>query len=179
MNPNTDLQYFDETWFNSGRTALRGGVTEQFTALFHDSCYAEYFSRLTPADINPGYEPKNVVLISDGMCGSTCSVFSSFISYNHLAKTVVFGGVVGIDGVDSTIYQQFWSFPGGQVAQVPYLQRIARGYGIPTNDSMVPQLYPNQASQSFTFREIYQSVEKRNRYSLNNSSQGRRKLHSV
>lgn len=91
LNPSTQTPYANEEWFNSGRTLERGGVMESFTALFHDNC-ASYYGPLAPSDINPGYQPKNVIMMSDGMCGSTCSVFSSFIFYNKLAKSVTFGG---------------------------------------------------------------------------------------
>ena len=113
LNPQTQLPFVDESWYDSGRILNRGGVSSQYTALFHDNC-ASAFAAWAPADINPGYTPSNTVILSDGVCGSTCSVFSSFIKYNSLAKSVAMGGVqtsAALPG--SSQGQQFWSFPGG------------------------------------------------------------------
>lgn len=74
-------------------------------------------------------------------------VFSSFIQLNQLAKTVVFGGHVNEQ-------QQFFSFPGGQVAQLDDIVSYAQQYGV-QNNPLVPQSLPNGATQTFTMREIY------------------------
>jgi hypothetical protein len=136
---------------------LRGSTEPvEFSGLFHDDC-SHYYAQMAPATVNPGYAPSQVVLAADGMCGSTCSVFSSFIQYNQLAKTVAMGGVVDHSIVPLMTEEgmQMWSFPGGQVLQLGSYQQIASEYGVAPDDPLVPHSYPNGAGQSWTFREIY------------------------
>ena len=158
LNPATQLPYTDETWFDSGRVLDRGGVEAQYTNLFHGDC-TSYFSSLAPAAINPGYAPANVAMVSDGMCGSTCSVFSSFIQFHGLAKSVALGGVHanGVNRIPpaSVPIMQFWSFPGGQVTNIDEMAQTAAAYGIAPTDPRIPQPLPNGAAQSWALREIY------------------------
>ncbi len=90
----------DESWFDT-RTATRGGETSDMTqfVLFPAECLQ--FSSI----ITTGHYPSNVLLITDGTCGSACSLFlSKFIEYG-VGQVVSHGGFtdtgdVSISGCD-------------------------------------------------------------------------------
>jgi hypothetical protein len=92
-------------WLLGGLTRNRGAGKRRFSKLLHLSdmaCEGD-----PPIAVNPVQLDK-VVLVSRGLCGSTCSFFSSHLQeFDHI-RTVVVGGLQGRP-------QQFWSFPGGQV----------------------------------------------------------------
>jgi hypothetical protein len=108
LRPDTQTQYTDESWYvpQPARMLQRGStIPKAYTSLFHDSC-SNYFDMLAPSGINNGYSADNVALVAGGMCGSTCSVFSSFIQFNSLAKTVALGGIVDTNVVVGSIPMQ-------------------------------------------------------------------------
>jgi len=157
LRADTQTPFTSIDWYapSPPRSLIRGAtVPDEFTNLFHDNCQ-DYWSYLAPATVNPGYAPENTVVVAGGMCGSTCSVFSSFIQFNQLAKTVAMGGIVDTEIVTLMEPMQLWSFPGGQVIQLAAYQEIAASYGVAPDDPLVPQSYPNGASQTWAFREIY------------------------
>ena len=85
----------------------------------------EYFD--APGTSFRGLAPSQVVLLSDGLCGSTCAVFSSFIQSFELGQTVVqspFSFRRELGGVPH--HQQFWSFPGGEVYRASEVAADAR-----------------------------------------------------
>lgn len=49
-----------------------GGQTAGYTQPVHEGCDYQYANWPRPA--HGGYDPDSVVMISDGLCGSTCSV---------------------------------------------------------------------------------------------------------
>lgn len=131
------------------------------------------------------FSSDKLVFLSDGLCGSTCSVVSSFALMHRLARGMVIGGIGDSNyahevkgllnftqgnpsspAVQSQLYggnsnypQQFWSFPGGEVEQIEFIQEMIQFYGIdpsqPPFDKLVPSLLPDNATFRFAIREIY------------------------
>jgi len=171
INPVTQLPFNNISWYNSGRMLERGGVKAEYTALFHDAC-SDYYSHIAPPDINPGYKPDNVVILSDGLCGSTCAVFTSYIQQNHLGKVVMVGGML-----DTAILaehrmppfrSQAFSFPGGQVSQIGFMRTMAAIYDLPMDDPNLPAdiNLATGAIVTFTLREIYPWDDHEGQYPL-------------
>jgi hypothetical protein len=133
-------------WLSSSVSRTRGGVTAQYSNLIHEGCEDEYYNWAPPGAGFGGIEPNRVMLLSDGLCGSTCSVFSSSVQLTGLAKTAVVGGYMGKD-------QLFWSFPGGEVETIEFLVSSAAELGVSSPN--VPQLLPDGATFRFAIREIY------------------------
>ncbi|KZT22301.1 hypothetical protein NEOLEDRAFT_1138220 [Neolentinus lepideus HHB14362 ss-1] len=67
------------------------GQTDASSQRFHDLC--------TPYDVtppaNPPFDLKNVAIVSNGDCASTCSMFSTSMYERHGTKIAVFGGKPG------------------------------------------------------------------------------------
>ncbi|OQR94647.1 hypothetical protein ACHHYP_01013 [Achlya hypogyna] len=103
----TKRQYRDASWMTAtsdNQHPTLGNVSQG--VYYGCSAYDALFQ--APGTSFPGLPKEDIVLVSHGYCGSTCSVFSSFIQMHDLAQTVAFGGYLGQP-------QQFFSFPGGQV----------------------------------------------------------------
>jgi hypothetical protein len=102
-----ELYGSDESWFDA-RTATRGasGSSEmtQFV-LFPADCLQ--FTTLITTD----HYPSNVLLITDGTCGSACSLFlSKFLEYG-VGQVVSYGGFTDTGDVSSTNPELFKYFP--------------------------------------------------------------------
>jgi hypothetical protein len=94
------------------------------------------------------------VLVSDGLCGSTCAVFSSFVQLNKLGKTLVLGGWPSL--AQTAPRMQFFAFPGGEVDTISYIREQAARYdGFPMESPLLPAALPNGASFRFAIRELY------------------------
>ncbi|KAF0690582.1 Aste57867_18029 [Aphanomyces stellatus] len=123
----TKRQFVSDAWLTQGTTSSLGNVSQGL--YFGCSAYNQLFP--PPGVSFPGLSPDNVILVSHGYCGSTCSVFSSFIQLHGLAQTVAFGGYKDVP-------QQFFSFPGGQVYTTDAVYDDAVTLGV-ENSTLVPQ----------------------------------------
>ena len=141
-------QYYDDTWFLPGKVVTRGGVPGDYSSFVTQNCDVE-FTRWFPGEVtNLNLDPENIILLSDGLCGSTCSVFARHLQLSHRVKTVTTGGVLGGQQPSLT------SFPGGEVVHLNYMQQLATRYGVVDN-SLVPNPLPTTADFRFAIREIY------------------------
>jgi hypothetical protein len=74
---------------------------------------------------------KEMLLLSNGYCGSACAVFAAHLLEVDNAKSLVFGGVYGIG------QQQFFSFPGGEVVDISILEQEAFILGNNTKNPLI------------------------------------------
>lgn len=130
--------YTDNTWYTPGVTHLRGGVNGTYSNPSYLSCDFN-----SPA---PNHQFKKVIILSDGLCGSTCAVFTSHLSEIDRFDTATIGGV-------NKQQQQAFSFPGGEVLDYNNIVRLAQSMGL--SDNLVPRQFPNSAGLRFAWLEIY------------------------
>jgi hypothetical protein len=69
-------EYYDETWFIPGNYASRGGVSAYYTSFVSQGCDDAFTMWIPGQATGLSLRPENVILVSDGLCGSTCAVFS-------------------------------------------------------------------------------------------------------
>lgn len=125
----TKTQYKDTTWINTGQHGHSQNL------YYGCSNYNQYFA--PPGTNFKALSPDHLYLMSDGLCGSTCAIFSSFIQQHNLGKTIVFGG-------SSTAKpQQFWSFPGGQVYSARNILNDAHRLHLPKDHPLLFNLTSN------------------------------------
>lgn len=73
--------YFDESWFFPGNQIVRGGVLDTYSLPVKQGC-ADEFIRWIPGEISTlNLDSSNIILLSDGLCGSTCAVFTRFFFF--------------------------------------------------------------------------------------------------
>jgi hypothetical protein len=78
--------YTDLTWYSPGQTHLRGGVVGVYSnRIFHPCDYTPVIS----------YKYKKIIFVTDGLCGSTCAVFSSHLDEVDNVDSVAIGGYAG------------------------------------------------------------------------------------
>jgi hypothetical protein len=131
----------DESWFDA-RTATRGasGSSEmtQFV-LFPADCLQ--FTTLITTD----HYPSNVLLITDGTCGSACSLFlSKFLEYG-VGQVVSYGGFTDTGDMDTS------SFAGGNVLDWPDFVTSTNGFSL----NPAPNFMPTSAFNRFNHHEMY------------------------
>ena len=100
----------------------------------------------------PDYIPamrKNIseiIIVTRGLCGSTCAFVANHAAIFSHIKTVVVGGIHGMP-------MQYTSFPGFQVLDSPFIRQEVSSYGI--DPSLVPPALPNDARYRMCVRQIY------------------------
>ncbi|CAK4678208.1 unnamed protein product [Aphanomyces euteiches] len=129
----TQRQFLTEEWMTKTNTtsSLLGNVSQPV----YFGCGSSYDYFPAPGSNFKGLDRDHVILVSHGYCGSTCSVFSSFLQLHDLAQTVAFGGYANTP-------QQFFSFPGGQVYNTDAIYNDAGVLGVDSNE-LVPQPLSN------------------------------------
>ncbi|KAJ3428201.1 peptidase s41 family protein [Anaeramoeba flamelloides] len=134
-------------WYSPGKKYSRGGVEQSYSNLFHENVDLSWENKNKLF-----FDQEHLILLSDGICGSTCAVFSSKIFQNNLANTVTIGGDADMKNKASLI-----SFPGGQVFDNDIFQ-LFESYYLYHYDITLENMfdeYPSDQSLSFTWREIY------------------------
>jgi hypothetical protein len=105
----THAPFANDTWLTKGPTrAVPGAPVTPLSVHLREDCAAE-LAALVPSSLFKRPAPRDTVLLSDGLCGSTCAVFSSMAILRGAAKSVVVGGIA------TRKRHQFFSFPGGEV----------------------------------------------------------------
>lgn len=147
MNPNTRKVYSDMSFYNPGINRTRGGAISSYTeqSLFPASCM-DY-----PGFDHPSFKPvrhffKNVIFLTDGACGSACSLILSHLQSINAATVVSFGGVKGKSANMDTS-----SFAGGNVLEWVTVTNVMHQTGNPK----YPKRFPTSASARFNYHEYY------------------------
>ncbi|OQR91385.1 hypothetical protein ACHHYP_04731 [Achlya hypogyna] len=99
-------QFLDASWMTPGETTVLGEMSQGFYM-----GYLSAYDLFPPPGANFKIAPENLVVVSQGYCGSTCAVFASYIQAYGLGSTVALGGYLDTP-------QQVFGFPGGQVGKV-------------------------------------------------------------
>eukprot|EP00013_Stygamoeba_regulata_P009325 CAMPEP_0177675720 /NCGR_PEP_ID=MMETSP0447-20121125/27361_1 /TAXON_ID=0 /ORGANISM="Stygamoeba regulata, Strain BSH-02190019" /LENGTH=644 /DNA_ID=CAMNT_0019184145 /DNA_START=163 /DNA_END=2097 /DNA_ORIENTATION=- len=130
-------------WWFPGVTYTRGGIRNQYSEKFRDSCSFNF--ALAPSQGQ--FTPEKLLVLTDGWCGSTCAVTTSHLQEFDNVHTVAVGGLSGQA-------MQPFTTPGGQVTNVPTVLQMINSIG----DSQLPISPPGfitSCYMGFTIREIY------------------------
>jgi len=137
INVNTKLTETDYSYYNNKTLKNRGGKNSYYSQ-------KDYFPNCN--DILAKAPPQNyyfdeIVVISDGACGSTCAAFITQLSYYGNCKVMTHGGIVGYD-------MDISSFAGGNV-----LEWVA--FASDTNNTSIVTPLTNTGRARFNFNEAY------------------------
>ncbi|KDO32426.1 hypothetical protein SPRG_02903 [Saprolegnia parasitica CBS 223.65] len=105
-SPSTQRQFRDASWMTNGESTVLGEMSQGV----YRGCADTYVKYPAPG-VSFSIAPENLLVVSQGFCGSTCAVFTSYIQAYNLGQTVALGGYLHTP-------QQPFGFPGGQVGQV-------------------------------------------------------------
>jgi hypothetical protein len=103
------------------------GKSDPTSQRFHDLC-TPFFSVPVPKD--PPFDLKNVAIVSNGNCASTCAMFSTLMYEQHNTTIAVFGGKPGSQ-------VQFKGMAGNQVLEWTDIDTEVKTANL-KNDSLAP-----------------------------------------
>jgi len=153
IDPRTGEEFRTDSWINPG-SKLPGRQ-----GMFSREVTDRYCSAVEDIKGDSGdamFGPQDIVLLTNGNCGSTCAVLALQLHERYGVRTVSMGGEHGQS-------MMFTSFPGGAVQpnNTLWVQRIRRVFNtLPrpwrTHDleALVPKKLPANGQLAFTFRQV-------------------------
>jgi len=152
---NENINNTDTSYLLPGLPHVRGGRYRNYSKLVHiNDCGNPGYDIIPATDFNP----TETIIITKGLCGSTCALFANHLALYDDVRTVVLGGMPGRNPM------QYTSFPGLQVLEKnPLFGQFIRlkqnvtwvPYADTDPDSIVPRLLATQADFRYCVREIY------------------------
>ncbi|KAJ7143323.1 hypothetical protein C8R43DRAFT_1199327 [Mycena crocata] len=104
----------------------------------------------------PPFANKDYVLVSNSICASTCSIFSSYLFQKHGVRSAVFGGTP-----NSTASQFDGGVKGSEVTGFDNILFELENAGL-QNETAAPQPFPIRASLTLNFRNAIPYKDKKN-----------------
>jgi len=145
-----DMSYSDSSFFSTGPVIERGMRFSQYTKKARLDCSSLY--NLLPVNVSTGpFNVSSLAILSNGYCGSTCSLFTTLLKELHGVATFAAGGLA------KSKEMAFNSFAGGQVYQLQSLLSDISSAELESRED-VPESFPTKAVFSFTLREVYSKI---------------------
>lgn len=150
LSIDTREPYFDFSWYHPGVNYTRGGSTSNYSSRVHFASICIDFPNQFD---NPYFEPyryyfDKVTIVTDGTCGSACSLFMTLLQPLKDRVTVVSYG--GLHNNTSTMDTS--SFAGGNVLEWGLISTLTEFLGSGPN---MPKRFPTNAQARFNYHEYY------------------------
>ncbi|KAG0003950.1 hypothetical protein BGZ80_004987 [Entomortierella chlamydospora] len=141
----TGKPFKDATMFTKGVNQKRGGVTSTYT---QRNFFPYSWSFLPLAKSKQlKFKPENMAIVTNGFCGSACTMIATRFAIVHNVKTYAIGGIAKRP-------LSYFSFPGGFVLQDSDIISDLNSIHL-KGVKNVPTTLPIQASTSLPVGEIY------------------------
>ncbi|KAJ7777138.1 hypothetical protein B0H16DRAFT_1301503, partial [Mycena metata] len=134
----------NEQFMNPPVAQTINGVQDSYSHPFLDN-FGNNSAALTNFTAPP-FAGKDYVLVSNGICASTCSIFSSYLFQKHGVRSAVFGGTP-----NSTVAQFDGGVKGSEVTDLDDIVFELQSAEL-KNDTAAPQPLPVASSLSVNFR---------------------------
>ncbi|SAM02477.1 hypothetical protein [Absidia glauca] len=145
-------KYKDAEWFTQTNTYTRGKEQVKFSQPVSLSC-DRWESELTiDKDKKTPWKAEDLLILSDGRCGSTCAIVASRLRISHQVAAMGLGGIRGNR-------MQFASFPGGESERLSGFLMDLQQLDL-QDDPDAPRPFPERADMGWTFREAYRPTAK-------------------
>ncbi|KAI7874624.1 uncharacterized protein EV154DRAFT_545973 [Mucor mucedo] len=143
------------SWFTETKEYARGQEPAvKFSQPVTLSCGSWSDTISTKKYKNTKWKSSDILILSDGRCGSTCAIVASRLRLSHQVPAMGLGGIRGNR-------MQFASFPGGESDRLSSFLMDLEILGL-ANDPDAPSPFPERADMGWTFREVYKPTEKFN-----------------
>ncbi|PRP88678.1 hypothetical protein PROFUN_02774 [Planoprotostelium fungivorum] len=137
-----------EDWYTP-RVLHRGGVRHPYTQLIQYPELSCIKDGLRPPAFNRPFD--EIILLTNGLCGSTCAIFSSLLSLSHdHVTTAAVGGIPHQK-------MSFSTFPGGMVIEGEEIISFFDNYDL-KDSPYRPNHFGTSASVRFAFLELYLTI---------------------
>eukprot|EP00823_Brevimastigomonas_motovehiculus_P003717 TRINITY_DN2308_c0_g1_i1.p1 TRINITY_DN2308_c0_g1~~TRINITY_DN2308_c0_g1_i1.p1 ORF type:complete len:909 (-),score=234.45 TRINITY_DN2308_c0_g1_i1:147-2873(-) len=138
-------RFYDERWID-GPFYMRGSnQPQQYSHRFAFNFESELAAWTTSTK---GYEPQNVIVLTDGLSASSAAMFSSYVQAHRLGRIISMGGLL-----TEPFPMQGWTVPGGSIWNIGTFSLFGWLGGV--NESLVPNSLPNYASVSAVWAQMY------------------------
>ncbi|KAG9128409.1 hypothetical protein FRC07_013749 [Ceratobasidium sp. 392] len=122
----------DFNWLSVPMDVQVNGISDKFSQKIGDTCLP---FALTPPSIKP-FEFENMAIMTNGRCGSSCSLFSITMATKYNVKTVVVGGKPGTT-------QQYCGMIGGQSSNFVTMDSQIKTVGLKDDTLASPDFLTN------------------------------------
>lgn len=147
---NYNLLQNNSQFMDPPQPQLVNGVQDAFSVPFFDDFgEASDVTNFT----SPPFDGVDIVLVANGICASTCSIFSSYLFQKHGVRSAVFGG---------NPVANRWSFDGGvKGSEVTSYSEILSelAYANMSSDPGTPQALPIRSSFNLNYRNAIPYVD--------------------
>ncbi|RCI06652.1 hypothetical protein CU098_013580 [Rhizopus stolonifer] len=141
-----------DAWFTNTTSYERGtSPSVKFSQPVTLSCDSWMDSISRPAFKNTRWNSSDLLILSDGRCGSTCAIVASRLRLSHKVPAMGLGGIRGNR-------MQFASFPGGESDRLSSFLMDLEILNM-QEDPDAPQPFPERADMGWTFREVYKPTD--------------------
>ncbi|KAF5337318.1 hypothetical protein D9611_003167 [Ephemerocybe angulata] len=137
-------EFFAKTtnWLRPVVNSVINGVPDAFSPRLGQECQPEGFSFNPPNEAL--FDPKKVVIVSNGRCASSCSLFSITMAKKEGSKTVVLGGKYDVK-------QEYCGVVGGQSTNFKQIDTEIKTTKLKDHELAPPDLLVN-GGQGITWR---------------------------
>ncbi|KAI0754235.1 hypothetical protein C8Q80DRAFT_1265903 [Daedaleopsis nitida] len=137
---NDSAMPFDYDWLASPVEKVINGRQDAFSQRLGQEC--QPFDYDPPAEAL--FDPKNVAIVGNGRCASSCSLFTVTMAKEEGAKTVVYGGY-------NIAPQQYCGTVGGQSTDFSTIDSEIKSVGL-KNHTLAPPDFVTNSVQGITWR---------------------------
>lgn len=154
QNPKTNNHFHTIKEFIGNNTYIRGGIPTQYTSKFINR-YSQRLGiliKLLSGNFKKyNWKSKDIIILTNGICGSSCSLITQRMAEKYNVSTVGVGGYKDIPF-------SYASFPGGEVYSYSSLIADLNSIGllqIKSLKHLIPPPFMIRADFSFTLKEVY------------------------
>lgn len=144
-------KYNGSNWYSHTETYKRGKSNVKFSQPITLSCDS-WNADLPKHFVNTRWKASDLLILSDGRCGSTCAIVASRLRLSHKVPAAGLGGIRGNR-------MQFASFPGGESERLSGFLMDLAVLGL-ADEPEAPLPFPERADMGWTFREVYKPTNK-------------------
>ncbi|CAM0143026.1 hypothetical protein VKS41_006217 [Umbelopsis sp. WA50703] len=135
-------------WFKDTATYARGNTETKFSQPVSLSCDSWNSAFADSNAFNTSrWKASDLLILSDGRCGSTCAIVVSRLRLVHNVPALGLGGIRGNR-------MQFASFPGGESERLSSFLTDLQSLEL-LDTPGAPKPFPERADMGWTFREVY------------------------
>jgi len=146
------VKYSSANWTEQSQTFVQSGREVLYSNNILDICD----SIITKPGVSyDGYfDPNNVVVLTNGYCGSACAVVAAHLFESYGFQTMV--TTIKKSAFDPAVY----SFAGGQAYDSDTMLQITSGRLSMLHDPLIPGPFPTRATLYFTVRQVFSEAQK-------------------
>jgi len=136
------------SWYTETVSYKRGDTETKFSQPVSLSCdsWNSAFANSNAFDTSR-WKSDDLLILSDGRCGSTCAIVVSRLRLIHNVPALGLGGIRGNR-------MQFASFPGGESERLSSFLNDLQSLDL-LDSPDAPKSFPERADMGWTFREVY------------------------